>query len=40
VQGREGGHRKKLDKLLTDVVVLRLSQAAKQEVGGRKTETE
>ena len=40
VQGREWGHRQKFDKLLTDVVVLRLSQAAKREVGGRRTETE
>jgi hypothetical protein len=30
----------KFDKLLTDVVVLRLSQATEQEVGGRRTETE
>ena len=30
----------KFDKLLTDVVLLRLSQATEQEVGGRRTETE
>ena len=31
---------RKFDRLLTDVVVLRLSQATEQEVGGRRTETE
>jgi hypothetical protein len=30
----------KFDKLLTDVVVLTLSQATEQEVGGRRTEAE
>ncbi len=29
----------KFDKLLTDVVLLRLSQAIEQGIGGRRTET-
>jgi hypothetical protein len=40
VQGGERASRSELDKVLTDVVILRLSQAIEQEVGGRRTETE